>query len=605
VTFLSARPGRTVTRKTEVRSYGKSEAIALAVFVLVFLALTVSTFSQKSAIWDEPLHLTPGYLALREGDYRLYPEHPPLLRIWCAVPLLLMRGVRLDNTAIDITPPGRWDEHDQVVFSQHFLYRWNDADRLLFRARFMTALLGILLGAVLFAWSREISGFWPAAIALGLYAIEPNILAHSSVVTTDLGVACFIFAAIYFLWRASGRLSISNFAAAAICTGLAVVAKFSALLLAVVVPALLTARAIDSRIWPITFPGRASLAASTSRAKALTSLLVCLVVAVIAWGVIWAVYGFRHAPSNIPHWMFAIGAESARRASYPVRVMQWLDTARLLPNAYTEGLRLAPHLHVSTAYLGGQFSTDGWWYYFPVAFVIKTPVALLVLFAAGVAFCIRRWRTIGGTEAFLLLPPAFYMAAAMLYPLNIGLRHILPIYPFVVLIASVAVAHLLDYRRRTATVLIIGLSVAAVIETGRVFPHYLAFFNALVGGPSEGSRYLLDSNLDWGQDLKLLARWTKENGVDRINLAYFGIADPHYYGVSYTPLKVWPQVDATAPAEPQLPGYVAVSETTLHGVYAPPAERDYYRPLLDLEPEAIIGYSIRVYRVDRPWTRKQ
>src|SRR5208283_4407513 len=199
--------------------------VVLCAFVVAFTALTVGSYTQKSATVDEPQHLTAGYAALRLHDYRIDPEHPPFLRMWAALPLLAMPDVRID------TNRPSWSTVDGWEFSHHFLYELNDADHLLYRARFMTVVLGILLGILVFSWARELFGFWTAATVLALYCVEPNILAHSRLVTTDFGVACFSFGALYFLWRTTRKLTCGNVASVAAFFALAQVSKFSALLL--------------------------------------------------------------------------------------------------------------------------------------------------------------------------------------------------------------------------------------------------------------------------------------------------------------------------------------------------------------------------------------
>ena len=166
--------------------------IALTLFAAIYLALAVGSYTRESATWDEPQHLTAGYAALTRRDYRIDTEHPPLARMWAAVPLALSTGIRFDETS------PHWQNGPQWFFCHQFLYKDNNADWMLYRARFMVALLGVLLGALLFFWARELCGFWPATAALALYCFEPNLLAHTRLVTTDFALVCFAFGAVYF-----------------------------------------------------------------------------------------------------------------------------------------------------------------------------------------------------------------------------------------------------------------------------------------------------------------------------------------------------------------------------------------------------------------------
>jgi len=223
-----------------------------------------------------------------------------------------------------------------------------------------------------------------------------------------------------------------------------------------------------------------------------------------------------------------------------------------------------------------------------------------------------RWRRLLGTPLFILLPPVFIVGLAMTQKLNIGLRHILPVYPLMLMVCAVAIAwflhepgsstksrwgqpSLLPHRRWWLLACIALLA----FEARRVYPSPLAFFNVLCGGPQHGDKYLVDSNLDWGQDLNGLKRWMDSNEVKNIYLCYFGMADPAYYGIQYTALPGNGFMDAgKLPSEP---GYLAISATNLRGVYFPENIRQFYAPLLKQEPLLRIGYSIFIYRVDRPW----
>ena len=233
------RERATAPPKTATRPAPKGPraiAVALLTFAAAFVALDVVSYTQKSATWDEPLHVTSGYVALARHDYRVDPEHPPFLRMWAALPLMAMQGIKLDTSIIDKTPPGMdWAMAKQFDFGHQFMYVDNDADRLLYAARFMVVVLGVALGVLLFCWVNEWLGFEAAVVALAFYTIEPNIAAHSSLITTDFGVTCFIFGAVYFLWRTCWRPSALNVAGLTAFFVLAVISKYSALILGPIV----------------------------------------------------------------------------------------------------------------------------------------------------------------------------------------------------------------------------------------------------------------------------------------------------------------------------------------------------------------------------------
>ena len=259
-------------------------AAALIVFAVVFTSLAVNSYTRKSATWDEPIHLTSGYAALTYGDYRLDPSHPPFLRMWAALPLLFIDRPALDVSAIDNTSPSGWLE-EAYGFAHRFMYVENDADRLLYAARFMVVLLGVLLGALVFCWMYEWLGLAPALAALVLYTLEPNLAAHSTLVTTDLAVTSFLFGAVYFLWRTCEQPTRWNIAGLSVFASLAIVTKFSAVVLVPIILVLLATAAMRRRhLTP--------RLASTIAGIVIVSIFVA----------IWTAYGFRYDASASGRW---------------------------------------------------------------------------------------------------------------------------------------------------------------------------------------------------------------------------------------------------------------------------------------------------------------
>jgi hypothetical protein len=590
----------------------KTAGVLLA-FALLFSGLTVSSYVRKSATFDEPRHLTAGYTMLRLHDYREELEHPPLLRMWAALPLLAMSDIRLDTD-----DPG-WTHPASGAFSRRFLYEKNDGDRLLYRARAMIVLLGILLGVLLFLWARQLFGFGIATIVLALYALEPNILAHSRLVTTDIGLTFFFFGTIYFAWRTTRAVTLGNLLGLIGLFALAQISKFSAVLLGPIVLLLLLVHAAGGAPFSLRI-GRSREVASRG-GKALLALGLMTLSILASWGAVWAVYGFRYTPlvsspsevASAPSerdpdegpraiWdpgkkAYVPSSEEYGRVPRLAAAIGWIDRHHLLPNACTagflQGQAVAKH---RWAFLAGEWKRGGRWYYFPVAFLIKTPLTLLLLLLAGLACCAWRWKTGWRDDLFLLLPAVLYFGASIAVPLNIGVRHLLPIYPLVLLLAGKSI-HAFRGRLRPG-ILAIPLLLAAG-ELATVYPHYLAFFNVLVGGPRNGHLYLLDSNLDWGEDLKPLKGWMDEQRVTFINLRYFGSARPAYYGIHCIELP--PVLDRPDLKKPRLPGLLAISAQHLQKPPPGYTEQVFYKPLLEQRPLAVIGYSIYVYSVDRPW----
>ena len=563
-------------------------AATLIVFAVTFGALEVLAYTQKSATIDEPVHLTTGYAALAARDYRVETTHPPFMRMWAALPLLFMRDIHLDTSVIDRTEPGAWVS-SAFDFSSKFLYVDNDADRLLNAARFMIVICGMLLGALVFFWAYEWLGFTPALWALVFYTLSPNLAAHSSLVTTDIGITCFIFGTIYFLWRTSRRLSAFNLTGLSIFFALAIVTKFSGLILGPIVVALLIV-AVRRRT---TITPRA--------AAAIVALL-----AVASFAAVWAVHGFRYAPSESRSWQLHMEhLPLARTVPAIASVTGWIDRHHLLPNAFTEGFLIFAQsmLPPNHTYLAGEYSDEGWWYYFLAALMIKTPISLIAMVAIGAFVLAKRRLELGWkNEAFIVVPVVIYVVVSAANTFHVGVRHLLPIYPFILLIGAAGAMVLV--RGRAGRVAIGGLIAFWVAMVADVYPHTLTFFNGFVGGPSNGYKYLADSNVDWGQGLKLLKKWMDRQSVSHIGLAYFGTADPAYYDIDYTPLPAatpgmhLPSIKRTW-AKPRLPGYVAVGATVLTGVYLDPEWQLFYRGLQETRPVAVLGYSMFVYSLVR------
>ncbi|HET9372559.1 MAG TPA: tetratricopeptide repeat protein [Vicinamibacterales bacterium] len=569
-----------VDRTTSSRG---ATALVLVAFAIVFAALRVNGYSQKSGTFDEPIHLAAGFAAIVSGDFRFDPTHPPLIRMWAALPLLFMSPSAPDLTAIDRLAPERWLERATGEASR-FLYEQNDADRLLYAARFMIVVVGILTGVLLFFWTREWFGTRPAIAALAFFAMLPGT--HASWVTTDLAVATFVFAAVYALWRVCQRPTPANLSALGVSIGLAVTTKFSGLMLAPILIAL-----IGVACWR-------QPSMTWRRATALAGFVVAASILAI-----WLAYGGRYAPSASPAWLFAMDRVPSVQADLGplLPIVRWIDAHHLLPNAYTHGFlwsfasaRLLP------SFLAGEISSHGWWYYFPFAFLIKTPLALLVLGLIGVAVVYRERHALGAMRvAWMLAPIAIAFAVAMTTRINLGLRHVLVVYPFVLLVAAAAVRWLLARPGWIGRTVVILLALQWGVRYASVYPHTLGYFNVFVGGPGNGSRYLTDSNVDWGQDLKLLKAWMDDRRVARINLAYFGSAAPEYYRIDCTRLPGAVVLDGRSFQRPVLPGYVAISSTVQSGVYLPRRWRMFYRAFRDLAPVTTVGSSIRVYWVEQ------
>jgi hypothetical protein len=420
-------------------------------------------------------------------------------------------------------------------------------------------------------------------LALGLLLFEPNLLAHGRYSTTDLGGTLFTFLATFLLWRlwrVQGPGGGRRWAAAALAIGLAFGSKMSALGFAAVWGVL--------AVLPL-YPtgGRSAVRAAAWRLGQLAAA------GIVALVVVWAIYGFQ--------W----GAfEFISPALQPLN-----DWAGPMPTfwAGVEQIALLSSGGRAQSFMLGRFSEDGFLLYFPLAFAVKTP--LVVLAAVGLAaVLLLRHPSTRRRALFLLLAALFFFGLTMTGALNIGYRHALPALPYLLVLAAGLAAPELAARwpERWRAFAPKRLAVAAVAVTLLValwiHPHYLSYFNLIAGGPANGYRVLIDSNVDWGQDLLRLRQWMADADVDEVKLGWFGSADPAYYTIGHQPLpgigrdaffRLWWNVPFD-PAQPE-PGVYAISATSLWETPLQPEEKRVYAWFRDREPSARVGYSILIY----------
>ncbi len=570
----------------------------------LYVGLAVASLSQKSATYDEAAHLPAGYTYLVTGDYRLNPEHPPLLKLWAAAPLLLA-DVRFDPE------DHSWKTGRQWQFGRQFLYRWNDADHLLLLGRLPVVALGLGLALAVFAWARVRFGLPTAALALLLCVLSPDVLAHGRIVTTDLALALFVFLAVLSFEALTAEATPAGLLACGLATGAAFACKYSGVVLVPILVLLgglaVTAPEPMATRWR---DARREIVGLAPRLRHLAALL--LGVFAVAWLVIWASYGFSGAVSPDPVVRERLLATSlAVPEPGPVgEALLVLERAALLPEAYVRGALFAwRHAEGRSTFLLGELSERGFPHFFLVSFLVKTPLPLLVLLGLALLPRARAGASLR-TEAFLWLPVLAYAAFTLARSLNIGHRHLLPVYPFLFVLAGRAAA--LAWPKvgprlsRLPALTLVVLAGWYAVGTLRLHPHYLAFFNEAAGGPANGWKVLVDSSLDWGQDLPALKRWMDAHGVQKVKLSYFGSADPGHHGIE---AELLPGTMSPRPSHVTrkiVPGeIVAVSATNLQGVYLEPADRLLMARLRALSPVATVGHSLFVFRADFRWPPPQ
>jgi hypothetical protein len=475
--------------------------IILAPLLLLQLGLAIGSMRGDSATDDEPAHLTAGYLKLTQGSVSFYRYNPPLGDSLLAIPLLFGQVHLPANWKSSSNP---WNVGKALLYGSG-----NDADRVLFLARLpaLACLIALSLLAAWIAW-RTTGSELAAVVAYVLTAFCPNLIAHGRLATNDVELTLFLFVAAILSIEWVKQPSSRNTALASIAVAAALLTKVSAIIL---VPWLLLLLWPHRREW---------------KTYALRGIMLAACVA--AEMELFYIALMRH---------FSVSA--------PFR--EYAATLDVIHGFVSNGFQ-------KPQYLLRTFSTSGWWYYYPVAFLLKTtlPALLLILVTAAGAVYLRKLP--GALSLFV----ALYAAAAMASSLALGLRYVLPVYPFVYVIVACIVAELMATvagREKSiitaATTLLLTWHMA---EATLTYPNYIGYFNELIGSRDNADAYLIDSNLDWGQDLDRLAAWASANRIAQINVDYFGGGDVrHSLGDRATLL------DGPDPRRHQ-PGYFAVSK---------------------------------------------
>lgn len=566
----------------------------VAALLLMFAIVSWTAVSGKSSTYDEPVHALGSWLVLHRGDFRIDPENPPLWQHWAGL------GNGGDDLHIDLNSPG----FARVLKDPEYEYRltidWlyhvpgNDGEHFIRNSRRMMLVIALALGAVIAIWSWRLGGAFSAVVATFLFAMDPNLLGHAPLVKNDVAMAAAMTWAMLATWQVGQRMTTARGLSLALALAVPVTIKFSGVFVFPLAAMLLIVRALLPAPWMVM--GHPYV----TKARKLGASAVLLAASLaIAYLTIWACYHFRFDPTPQQGTRLStdeIAKRMQRQHMSPgaaIHLARMLESHRMLPQAFVyEFLYQLVTTQQREGFLLGERSDTGWWYYFPLAMLFKTPVAtLLAIFAAALAAALRLRRkrtTVDGLWAMLCLGVPFvcYLAASMDSHLNIGLRHVFPLYALMYVAVGVVAAQL--RRQHPSTVLWSSLVLCGLlaIETLSAFPDFIAFFNFASGGSRGGLALLSDSNLDWGQDLPLLAKWQHEHPGTPMYVLYFGSVDPRAYGMTLTP----PAPDQAA--------VLAISATSLQGIYADPNMLRRIAYVRKHQPFAILGGTIYLYR----WT---
>jgi 4-amino-4-deoxy-L-arabinose transferase-like glycosyltransferase len=538
--------------------------LAACFLILLFAAQAFGSLFHKSATVDEVLYIPAGYVYWKSGSYMLNPETPPLPRILCGIPLLFLNNISYDPKQ----PVAAFN--DRYHWSSRFLFFQNAqaAGKMIFYSRIPTILMGMALLAAIYAWSSKLFGPLAGLFSLAIAAFEPNLIAHSSLATTDLYTAAMIFFTVFsfWIWRQHPEQN-KLLLFPGLFLGLALLSKSSAWLMV-----------------PVLF------VFALPSLKNIVRFGVILILALLVINIVFLFHGAFVDKGELITFMLR---EKAQKFSL-LRIILFP-----FPRLYSFSMlwNLAQSMggvHPFPFFLNGQYSNTGFWNYFLYAVLLKTPLPFLFALAGAVIVLLRlrqAW--------FILLPPLFFLFYfSFLNRLDLGLRYVLPVYPFFLVAAGAIVPYVLKLPR--GKILLGVLVLWSVVSTGRIYPHHLAYFNEFAGGSVNGYKHLVDSNLDWGQDLAELKSFLKKYGLDRIRLSYYGMSDPAYYGINYQYLpspkfQPWTQRHRNEENLKLEKGLYAISATNIAGIFLnDPNTYEYFRKL---KPIDSVGYSILIYEI--------
>jgi dolichyl-phosphate-mannose-protein mannosyltransferase len=526
-----------------------------ALFVMLYLMQCLWFIRTQSLTYDEPVHIAEGLDAWRHGRFEQYNDHPPLARLLCALPLIGQKW------QIDVQPLADGFRIASIT---------PDPEALAWRARAMNVLLGLVLAWLLWIVALEVFSREAAMVSLALFAFSPSLIAHFSLATTDGAAALLILAAAWQLVRWRRKPTMSRAPWLGVVLGLMLLAKFSTAVMFVL-----------ALLWMLVLKPD-SIEANPARwnwSKAGAVLIVAVTV-------VWAGYFF-----HVSHLSIHDGQLTATFPNWHENIEKPVHTGLnfSLPvpaGEYIEGLRtLARHNRRGQAsYFLGQVSpTGGWKLYYPVAILLKWPPVVLALSLAALVMSSLRKLKIPPDVWIMLSFPAAYLLLAIFSHFNIGERHILPLYPFALLLAGSVWQH--ASARRAIAIAIFVLVALNAADALRLAPDYLSYFNVAVR-PADAYHLLSDSNLDWGQGLLALRQYERDHPQEQIWLAYFGSVDPSVYGITAKPLAENGRVKGT----------VVVSATHLSGQFL--RDPQAYRWLLQYPRTEILDHSLYVFKVN-------
>jgi len=546
--------------------------ISAGALVAIFLALVWTAEARKSETIDEPLFIGTGVAQVILHDANFDLSHPPLLR-WISglsaryfggAQHLLRAPPTVARGAIDLF---NFKLDDTFVWSAASLYdAGNDHDRALFWGRFPFAFFGVLAALLLFREVRQRFGNVPALAALAIFCFTPEVLAHAEWAHSDLASAATLLLAALALARALDSPTSRNDLYLGLALGAAVSVKLTGILL---LPLFLPIVALWNR------PKEGSrLRFALLRLARIIAVLWCVIT--IFYLPEPRVFDHEFMPADLGR--VVGGAADGTRVHLVAAVLRWLP----LPDTFLKGIVYTALLsqHGQIAFFHGALRSDGWWYYFPVALLLKYPTPFVIVAAVGLVAVLRSRKLSVARKLAWTVPPLMLFGFAMVQRINIGVRSVLTIAPFLALWSAALLA---SARSRPARIAIFAAGAISIVSGIAAWPNFLSWFNPFFGGNPAADQWLIDSNLDWGQDLPELARLLQARGNPEVHLAYWGWARPERWRIRAVDFNL------------RTPGYYAISRSYFSGIWG--HDYDWLRAL---PVEEYAGGSIALIKV-RPY----
>lgn len=543
---------------------------------IIFIILCMYTLRNMSYTVSEPIYIMAGYYYLTEGE-TFYTGHPFLTHIISAIPLLF----------IDIDKPEPAEIYHPFEFARKewLYYGNNNADQIIFLARIPFILLSIFFAGFIFRWTRELFGLIPGTVALIFYFFNPDIIWNSVVVMTDLAVAGFMFISCYYLWKYLKEEKRKNLVYTGIFFGAAISSKSTALF---IIPIYLGMFLIMRKwIWKKTIK------------ESLYILAIALILfSLMGIGEIAPIYNqenpfyqqFEDARTN--ERLIKLANEYTNNEIFQEIIIVSLRDVSL-PSSSSIQAYVSQFKHTvdgHSQYFNGEYSSHGIWYYYFFEYLVKTPLALIVLFIFSIFLAYKLKTRDYKDEIAIILPIIIFLAiTSFIMKLNLGLRHTLLVHFFLIIF----IARLFQYQKYKTKIFPIIFSILVgiyILGTVLYAPNYIAYFNELL--PAEQApAFVIDDSIDFGQSLILLGNYVKENNITNIKLRYSGFEHPEYRGITYEKLDCKPTT-----------GILAVSVNALYGGKfwyegIQQINMDCYAWLREKEPIARVGYTIYVYNI--------